>query len=194
MKFFSPIKIASFALLSSASVLLAANPTYEFQWNTSTSGFSPTYVFVTAALNTPTAASTAITGFQVTTPSGVWTPTSLTGVSGPTGTSTPFWFDGTVEVTGGGSTLLFTSSADLHSTAPISVSTIGNFATYDVQLGTTSVSDTTFSENIPTSVSPSTGTWSPFTATVPETTDTLMLLAVATAGLFVIHRRQQRAV
>ena len=191
MKTTSYLTLAALAFLSAAPALQAsiAPQTYEFQYTTTTAGFSPTYVWVTATLDTPVLASLSILNYQVTTPEGTWTPTSYQPNPG-TASATPFWARGQVEVTDGGSTLLFTAPADLNAFGQQLPTDIGAGSHYNVNLTTTSVSDTTIVT--PTIPSGSSGSWSLVTGLpVPEATNTLMLFAAAVTGLGVYFRFQR---
>lgn len=192
MKMIRHIQIAALVLCGSASPLLASfNPTgtYEFQYIPSDGSFSSTYIWVTASLGQPVAASSSIFNYQITTPGAVWTPAgSQSNVGTPT--EKPAWASGLVEVTDGGKTLTFLSAANLLSAS----SGLLSYRGYDVQLTTTSVSGSGYgSQEEPNG---SSGTWAPVPAddspTVPETSNACLLLLTAMAGLGVFHRIQRR--
>ncbi len=194
MKMTNYLTLAALAFLNATPALLASTApqthTYEFQYTTTTPGFSPTYVWVTAALDTPVLASLSILNYQVTTPEGTWTPTSYQPNPG-TASASPFWARGQVEVTGGGSTLLFTTPADLNVFGQQTVASDGTGSYYNVHLTTTSISDTT----VVTPLTPvgSSGSWSlvPAGLPVPEASNTLLLFAAAVTGLGVYFRFQR---
>ncbi len=188
MKTTLQLKLAALIIIGTASSLLGspAPQNFEFQWETTDSGFSPTFLNITAALGIQTSAAMAITSFEITTPNGVWTPTAFT----PTGGSplSPVsWQDGsmlTVSGTTAAPVLTFAGNGDNLDTSG------GTF--YQVNLQTSSMSDSIFIA--PTDDdSPSTGTWVPVLAdagNVPETSDSLMLLLVSATGLCVYQRFQ----
>ncbi len=188
MKLSLSLKLAALIIMGTASSLLATGvaQNFEFQWTTSDSGFSPTFLNITAILGVQIQASTAITGFEITTPNGVWTPTSFTPTGG-TASGTPFWQSGaslTVSGTTAAPVLTFAGNGDILETPG------GTF--YEVNLQTTSITGSMFFAPNDASGT-STGSWNPVTqsASAPEAADTWMLLLAAVGGLAILHQSQR---
>jgi hypothetical protein len=165
---------------------------FDFQYvsTSPTTGFAPTSVQVLVPAGEMGLAlpDSAIVNYQITTPEGVWTPAGFAPILGPD-SGTPFFVGGGVEVDLNGN-LIFTGTVNIEAQEDtISVQSFVANPFYDVQLTTTSVSDTTTFSPAPSDANGSTGNWIPVVA-VPEISDTFVLLLVSAASLGVYHRFQ----
>ena len=176
MKLIQHLKLAVLVFLSLGLLLLPgtlAAQTYEFQYLTGDPGFSPTYLWVTAALNTPVSAAASVLDYQINTRLGTWTPVDFQSKNSGEKSKAPFWSSGTVELLNDGHSLDFLSTAELEAVP----SGLG-FGDDHVQLTTTSVSS---DAGI---VPGSTGIWSLVSiSTVPDGANTLTLLLAVAIGL-----------
>jgi hypothetical protein len=182
MKVSRHLRLAAFMFWGFGQLLLCGglrSQTYEFEYLTTTPDFSPTYLWVTAALNTPVFAGSSILNYEINTRLGTWTPADFQSKITGEKTKPPIWSRGMIELENDGKTLDFLTTAELRD------NTNFNGIPEDfVDLTTTSVSSVL-------GVEPgSTGTWS-LVAVTPDGFDTLGILSVTAAGL-VAYRRLAR--
>jgi hypothetical protein len=196
MKLTLTLKLVALIIIGTASSLLAATPPptpqdFEFEWQGSDGAFSPTFLYITAALGIPTAPGAAITDFQITTPVGVWTQDGFTKLNGQVLSPVTWLADSTLTVSGSTAApvLTFSNGGD-------TLTTPGNFP-FMVNLATDSITDSqTFAPADVTGAN--TGSWTPVLddadTPAPDATNSLLLFAVAIAGLGATRRLRHAAV
>jgi hypothetical protein len=188
MKLSLQLKIAALIIIGTASSLMGSGVPvtpldFEFQWQDSSGMFSPTYLYITAALGIATDPTSAITDFQITTPNGVWTPGVYTPNVGAPRFSVTWIAGSTLTVSGSAAApvLTFSAGGDILTTG-------GNFpSTVTLQTGSISTTFTPVVNDVNASM---TGSWMPVLDddVAPDAASSLGLLAFAGIGLMAARR------